>query len=80
MIALRASSRMPSRRSTPRLIADSEATTGLAPTDSACSGTATRLAIRSGSVSASRLGISSPKITEAAVITVTATPTPIVVA
>ena len=68
---------MPSMRSTPRLIEASTNTTGLAPVASALKGTATTLAIRSGLVSASRLGMSSPKITEAAVIRVTAVPTPI---
>ena len=67
---------MPSRRSTPRLIAPSSRITGLVAVASRSSGIATRLAMASGLVSASRLGISSPKITELAVISATAVPMP----
>ena len=76
LISLRASSLMPSMRRTARLIEPSTNTAGLAARASPASTIATELAIFSGLVSARRLGISSPKITLAAVIRVTAVPMP----
>ncbi len=64
-------------RSTARLIAPSTNTTGRAMRDSQSSGMATIDAMASALVSASRLGMSSPKMTEPAVIRVTAVPMPI---